>query len=87
VHGASAANRTPDFRPAERLIDDLSDGTGAAAALGAAAETAIDMASGPARRRGGSGTYLLVAQYVAGADDHWKPSFRTQTEDAAFANG
>ena len=46
MHGAGAANRTTDFRPVEHLVDDLADGAGAAAALGAAAEAAIDMAHG-----------------------------------------
>ena len=46
VHCAGAANRTTDFRPVEHLVNNLADCAGAAAALGATAEAAIDMAHG-----------------------------------------
>ena len=37
---------------------------------GAAAETTIDLARGAALRHAGGGTHLMVAQHVAGTDDH-----------------
>jgi len=54
----------------ERFIHDAPDGTHTTAALGTAAETAIDLA-GPAGRRGGDGAAdIFVGQDVAGTDDH-----------------
>jgi hypothetical protein len=55
----------------ERLVHDLADGARATPALGAAAETPIDLA-GRARRLLGTErrAHVLVGQYVAGADDH-----------------
>jgi hypothetical protein len=53
------------------LIHDAADRAGAAAALGTAAEAAVDLAGGPwgARRRDG-GTDILVGEDVTGTDDH-----------------
>ena len=60
-------------RRAQRLIHDAPDGAHATAALGAAAEAAIDLAR-PARRGGGDrATDIVVGEDVAGADDHGKP--------------
>ena len=57
--------------PIERLVHDLADGAGAAAALGAAAKAAIDLAgrARPRLRRDG-GADIVVTQNIAGADDH-----------------
>jgi hypothetical protein len=67
--GAAAA-RTG--RGAQRLVHDAPDGAHAAAALGAAAEAAIDLA-GPARRGGGDrAADIVVGEDVAGTDDHGK---------------
>src|SRR5262245_66255552 len=56
---------------AERLVHDAPDGAGASPALRAASEAAVDLAGG-ARRSGGGryGANLMIAQHVAGADDH-----------------
>jgi len=75
VHRASTANRAADFCAIERFVDDLADCAGAAAALGAAAEAAIDMAGGPTRCITCSASYLMVAQNIAGANDHRTPKF------------
>ena len=58
-------------RGIERLIHDFADGAGAAAALGAAAKATIDL-PGRARRRlrRHRRADILVAQNVAGTDDH-----------------
>jgi hypothetical protein len=68
VMGAAVAGL---FGGAEGLIHDLADGTGAATALCAATETTIDLPSRtwPRFRRAG-GADILVAQNVAGTDDH-----------------
>src|SRR5690242_14633504 len=57
---------------AERLVHDALDGPRAPPALRAAAEAAVDLA-GRARREVRSGeraAHLVVAQYVAGTNDH-----------------
>ena len=55
---------------AERLVHEAADGARAAAAPGAAAETAIDPASRacPLRRDGGAD--ILIAQHIARTNDH-----------------
>ena len=56
----------------ERLVHDLLDGAGATAALGAAAEAAIDLA-GRARLAGrgrACGTHVVVSEDVAGTHNH-----------------
>src|SRR6266702_1872817 len=68
-----AAPRATDFRSIEHLVHDLSDGASAAAAPSSAAEAAIDIACGTARRSAGDSSHLVVAQHIAGADDHQKP--------------
>ena len=70
MQGAAAAEWTSQRALPDRLVDDLADGPRAAAALGAAAEAAIDL---PRRaRRGGAhrGADVLVAENIAGADNH-----------------
>jgi len=74
VHRTRTANRTPHFGTVKRFIDDLAYGAGTPAALRAAAETAIDMARGTPCRGAGGASYFVVAQYVAGTDDHRTPS-------------
>ena len=59
---------------AQRLVDDLLDRARATAAFGAAAETAIDLPRGAGKaigRRDG-GADILVAQDVAGTNNHGK---------------
>src|SRR5882757_11312867 len=75
------------LRAIQRLVHDLADGAGAAAALGAAAEAAIDLPgrARPRLRRDG-GADIVVAQNVAGADDHgWGPGRTIDT--SAFRSG
>src|SRR5947209_18436392 len=70
--GAAGAG---SLRGIQRFVHDLADGAGAAAALGAAAKAAIDLPrrARPRLRRDG-GADVVVAQNVAGADDHeWGP--------------
>ena len=59
-----------DLRSIEHLVHYLPDGGGAATAPRSAAEAAIDIGRGAARRRAGDSSHLVVAQYVAGADNH-----------------
>ena len=73
VHRAGTANRAADLRAIEGFVDDLADRAGATAALGTAAKAAIDMARGSTCRGGRRGSHLVVAQYVAGTDDHPPP--------------
>lgn len=67
-----AANRTTDLRLIEHLVHDLSDATGAAAATRPAAEASVYIARGTAYRRAGDSSHIVVAQHVAGTDDHLK---------------
>lgn len=61
----------------ERFVHDLADGARATPALGAAAEAAIDLAGGARRLLGTERrTHVLVAQHVAGADDHGMEAFQ-----------
>src|SRR5262245_59478259 len=55
---------------AERLVHEAADGARAAAALGAAAETAIDPAGRPPPLRLDGGADVLIAQHIARTDDH-----------------
>jgi len=73
VHRAGTANRAADFCAVKRFVDNLADRAGAAAALGAAAKAAIDMTGGPACRSTCGASYLVVAQNIAGANDHRTP--------------
>ena len=54
----------------ECLVHESADGACATAALGAAAETAIDLAGRPQRLRLDGGADILIAQHIARADDH-----------------
>jgi hypothetical protein len=67
VHWAAVAAG----RASHGLFHDALDRPDATAALGAAAEAAIDLARGAWRcRRDQGGADVLVAQHVAGTDDH-----------------
>src|SRR5262245_12353951 len=55
---------------AERLVHEAADGARAAAALGAAAETAIDPAGRAHPLRLDGGADILIAQHIARTDDH-----------------
>jgi hypothetical protein len=74
VHRAGTAYRTTHFGTVKRFVDDLANGAGTPAALRAAAEATIDMARGAPCRGAGGASYFVVAQYVAGTDDHRTPS-------------
>jgi len=57
--------------PGNRLVHDALDGACTTTALGAAAEATIDLPGRTGRRRRGDGaTHVMVAEHVAGADDH-----------------
>ena len=73
VQRAGAADWTANFGTVKRFINDLTDSAGASATLGTTAETTVDMACGTARRGAGSASYLVVAQDVAGTDNHQTP--------------
>jgi hypothetical protein len=57
---------------AESFIHDLADGAGTTAALGAATEAAIDLPCRPGRLLcvGDDTANVVVAQHIAGTDDH-----------------
>src|SRR5262245_55359957 len=55
---------------AERLVHHAADGARAAAALGAAAETAIDPAGRARPLRLNGGADILIAQHIARTNDH-----------------
>src|SRR5262245_62047699 len=60
----------------DRVVHDAADGARAAAALGAAAEAAIDLAGGGRRLLGADRrAHVVVAQHVAGTDDHGRSAF------------
>jgi len=71
MRGAGASGRTAGG--AERFVHYFADGARAAAALRAAAETAIDLTRRSRRRRAHGAAYLVVAEHIAGADDHGGP--------------
>lgn len=60
----------------QRLVHDLADRAGAAAALGAAAEAAVDLAGEPCAALRDDVADLVVRQHIAGADDHGGRGFR-----------
>src|SRR6185437_5110351 len=68
MRGAAAAGGAAGI--IEGFVHDLADGAQAAAALRAAAEAAVDLRGGTRRRRSHGGAHLMVAQHVAGTDDH-----------------
>jgi hypothetical protein len=84
VQCAGAADRAADFRAVERFIDDLANGASAPTALCAATETAVDMARRPARRGTRRTSHFVIAQYVAGTDNHHTPypGIRYRVHDA-----
>src|SRR5215468_1083302 len=60
----------------DRVVHDAPDGARAAAALGAAAEAAIDLTGRPRRLLGADHRpYVVVAQHVARTDDHGRLAF------------
>src|SRR5262245_22058354 len=62
---------TSDCSRLQRFVHNLPDGRGAASALRAASETAVDLAGLADSRIGtDSGADVVVAENVAGADDH-----------------
>ena len=71
---AGTAHRTRHCVRADGLVDDLANGAGATAALGAAAEAAIDVAGRTTVRGARSVTHLVVGQNIAGANDHLRLS-------------
>ena len=71
MRGAGAADRATGA--GQCFVHDLADRAGAAAALRAAAETAIDLAGRSRRRLDAGLADFVVAQDVAGADDHREP--------------
>ena len=74
----TGAPATGGGRGIQRFVHDLANGAGAAAALGAAAKAAIDLASRARthlRRDGGAD--IVVTQNVAGADDHGRVPSKT----------
>ena len=73
MHRARAADRAADLCTVERFVDNLANGASAPPALRAAAKTAIDMTCRPARCRTRRASHLLVAQYVAGTNNHQAP--------------
>src|SRR5690242_11914326 len=76
IHLASLGLDTRRGR--KRLVHDPPDGAGTAAALGAAAEAAINL-TGAARAIGGvqRRPHIRVAEHVARADDHVDPASQT----------
>jgi hypothetical protein len=73
VHRACAANRAANFRAIERFVNNLANGARAPPALGAAAKTTVNVARRPARRGTRGVSHFMVAQYVAGTDNHQTP--------------
>jgi hypothetical protein len=54
----------------ELLIHDFPDGASTASATNSATETSVDSARGTARHHPRDSSHLLVAQYIAGANNH-----------------
>lgn len=69
----AGAARGATARRTQCLIHDLADGAGATAALGRTAKAAVDLARRARRRRCAGAAHRLVAQHIAGADDHYGP--------------
>src|SRR4051794_5168573 len=68
MRGASAAGRAAGA--GDRLVHDLADGARATPALRAAAEAAVDFTGRTRRGRSDGMAHLVVAEHVAGTDDH-----------------
>src|SRR4029077_7250751 len=62
----------PTLQLIELLIHDLPDGASTASATNSATETNVDRARGTALHYPRDSSHLLVAQYVAGANNHRK---------------
>ena len=70
---AALATRATGTR--DRFVHDPTDGARAAPALGAATETAINLAGGARRPLSRErGPNVVVGEHVAGADDHENPA-------------
>ena len=84
MHRARATDRAADLRTIQRFIDDLANGASAPPALCAATETTVDMARRAARRGSRRAAHFVVAQYVAGTDNHHTsyPGIRYRVHDA-----
>lgn len=67
-----AASWTTYLNLIEHLIHDISDGAGTTTALSSATKTRIDSTRRAVRRRLRDSSHLIVAQHVAGADNHRK---------------
>ncbi len=65
--GAAAAGRR-----CQGLIDDATDRACATAALRTAAKAAVDLAGAPGRCVLHDATHVVVADHVAGTDDHFE---------------
>ena len=62
---------TPTARACDRFIHDILNGARAPAALGAAAEAAINLTGGAGRPLiGERGAHVMVAKHIAGTHDH-----------------
>jgi hypothetical protein len=87
MRGTAAANGTAGANQGcsdYGFIHNLADRARAAAALRAAAETAIDFTAGARGGRINSAAHFVVAQDVAGTDDHRKPGFNGFITDWHF---
>ena len=73
MQGTTAAQWTGENFLPHRLFDDFPDRPGAAAALGAAAEAAIHLPRRARRRRRHRRADVIIAEDIAGADDHQVP--------------
>src|SRR5262249_33577945 len=84
VQCAGASDGTANLRAVERFIDNLANGASAPPALCAATETTVDMARRAARRGSRRAAHFVVAQYVAGTDNHHTsyPGIRYRVHDA-----
>jgi hypothetical protein len=63
----------------QRFVHDAADGSGAAAALGAASETAVHLACRPRSGTvaGQCSAHVVVGEYVTGANDHRRQTRRS----------
>ena len=69
--GAAATRRAAGAD--KRLVHDAANGARTTPALGATAETALDLAGRARRGLGDGAAHLAVAQHIAGTDDHGIP--------------
>lgn len=68
ARGETASGR--GVRTMLRFIHDLADRVGAAPALRTAAKTAVDLEGGARRSIFHHEAHVVIAQHIAGADDH-----------------